>query len=557
MPTNPTHLVVVCSPLFGHARPTFNFCMNLLNEHPSLYISYVCTGTSSSTFTPPFEREMILYNLKPEPRSRLNITLLGQGTLETTVDQIISLFTLLPTFLGPLLGNQDASTATDPFQRLPSALMIEAGSFAVIDILDAVIASTPNPSLKIPILAFFPTNAAVLNLYWIRKDEHPETYWPSIYKEAEQELAAGLHEGLTLGHVAFKVRVRPSGFFTTLFISNWVRLQIWCRPREILVKTPNLPPMYNYELNPQTEGMPTDPQSFTVAQADLGKAITDRVSRISGFFIHTSPLMEPEETADMARTSPIQAFLHVGPQFPPQWWDEGIPKQVSVLSDEDQRTLSFLDDMESRYGKQSVLYISFGTLYVPSERPQLFDALIKTILAAEPPLPFVFAGAKSGGILSDSAKKLIEECGRGLLADFVPQQALLKHDATGFYLCHAGSNSISEAFLNGVPMVLWPYSFDQPLIANQVSVGLGLAFELIQVRNGESAGKPTHRGPIVQGTQEAVESEMTDIWNRMRGEEGQKMRERVIDFSKAMRADYKNGKARQAMNRISELFFEN
>ncbi|KAF5379273.1 hypothetical protein D9757_010676 [Collybiopsis confluens] len=551
MPTNPTHLVVVCSPLFGHARPTFNFCMNLLNEHPSLYISYVCTGTSSSTFTPPFEREMILYNLKPEPRSRLNITLLGQGTLETTVDQIISLFTLLPTFLGPLLGNQDASTATDPFQRLPSALMIEAGSFAVIDILDAVIASTPNPSLKIPILAFFPTNAAVLNLYWIRKDEHPETYWPSIYKEAEQELAAGLHEGLTLGHVAFK---------------------IWCRPRDILVKTPNLPPMYNY---PQTEGMPTDPQSFTVAQADLGKAITDRVSRISGFFIHTSPLMEPEETADMARTSPNQAFLHVGyddanTSTSAYIWSDSQPSSIfrpsippsmvgrrNSQTNEDQRTLSFLNDMESRYGKQSVLYISFGTLYVPSERPQLFDALIKTILAAEPPLPFVFAGAKSGGILSDSAKKLIEECGRGLLADFVPQQALLKHDATGFYLCHAGSNSISEAFLNGVPMVLWPYSFDQPLIANQVSVGLGLAFELIQVRNGESAGKPTHRGPIVQGTQEAVESEMTDIWNRMRGEEGQKMRERVIDFSKAMRADYKNGKARQAMNRISELFFEN
>ncbi|KIK53865.1 glycosyltransferase family 1 protein [Collybiopsis luxurians FD-317 M1] len=210
--------------------------------------------------------------------------------------------------------------------------------------------------------------------------------------------------------------------------------------------------------------------------------------------------------------------------------------------------------MESRFGKKSVLYISFGTLFVPSQRPQLFDALIKTILAAEPPLPFVFAGAKSTGILSEEAKKAIERCGRGLLADFVPQQALLKHDATGFYLCHAGSNSISEAFLNGVSMILWPYSIDQPLIANQVSVGLGLAFELVQVRNGESIGKPTHRGPIVEGTQEAVEAEMTDVWAKMRGEEGQKMRERVVKFGNAMKEDYKDGKARQAMNRVSEFF---
>lgn len=122
---SPTHFVVVCTPIFGHARPTFTFCMNLLNEHPNLYITYVCTGTHSPMFTPPFEREMTLYSLKLEPRSRLNIKLLGEGALRTTMEQIISLFTLLPTYLGPLLGNPEAISSNDAFQRLPSALMIE------------------------------------------------------------------------------------------------------------------------------------------------------------------------------------------------------------------------------------------------------------------------------------------------------------------------------------------------------------------------------------------------------------------------------------------------
>lgn len=69
---------------------------------------------------------------------------------------------------------------------------------------------------------------------------------------------------------------------------------------------------YSRTSDPQTEAMATDPLSFAVAQADLCKSITDRVSRISGFLIHTSPLMEPDEVEDMERTSPDQAFLHIG-----------------------------------------------------------------------------------------------------------------------------------------------------------------------------------------------------------------------------------------------------
>ncbi|KAE9409398.1 hypothetical protein BT96DRAFT_807036 [Gymnopus androsaceus JB14] len=209
--------------------------------------------------------------------------------------------------------------------------------------------------------------------------------------------------------------------------------------------------------------------------------------------------------------------------------------------------------MHKRYGPNSVLYISFGTTFLPFNTPHLFDALVKTILAADPPLPFLFAGGTTNKLLTAEHREEIKKSGRALLAGFVPQQAVLKHEAIGWYLCHAGSNSISEAFLNEVPMVLWPYSIDQPLIANQLSVGLGLAYELIQVRNGESIGRATYRGPVVQGTREAVEKEMSDVWKLMRGEDGAQIRQRVIAFSKAMKEDHRNGISRKAMENFSDF----
>ena len=63
----------------------------------------------------------------------------------------------------------------------------------------------------------------------------------------------------------------------------------------------------------------------------------------------------------------------------------------------------------------------------------------------------------------------------------------------------------------------------------------------------------THRGVKIEGTHEAVVKEMADVWKRMRGEEGDKIRERVHAFRKAMREDYYKGQARQAMNRFTEF----
>ncbi|KIY48064.1 hypothetical protein FISHEDRAFT_44001, partial [Fistulina hepatica ATCC 64428] len=119
-----------------------------------------------------------------------------------------------------------------------------------------------------------------------------------------------------------------------------------------------------------------------------------------------------------------------------------------------------------KFGPRSALYISFGTVFTPSERPDVVETLIETLLAADPPFPFIFAGAYMQKSLAPEIHSRVQASGLGLLAEaFVPQQAILKHAATGWFLSHAGSNSTNEAILNCVPLILWPFSVDQPIIA--------------------------------------------------------------------------------------------
>lgn len=53
-----------------------------------------------------------------------------------------------------------------------------------------------------------------------------------------------------------------------------------------------------------------------------------------------------------------------------------------------------------------------------------------------------------------------------LVRDFVPQLALLPH--LDGVICHAGHNTVCEALLHGLPLIVAPIRDDQPVIARQV-----------------------------------------------------------------------------------------
>ncbi|KIY44861.1 UDP-Glycosyltransferase/glycogen phosphorylase [Fistulina hepatica ATCC 64428] len=530
-----SHFLVVTTPYFGHTRPLFMTALNLVVTHPGLYITVAGTGATSPLYQSPLHRELAMYDPGPDALSRIRIKLLGEGEeYDHNFWQTASLFKHLPAFLESLISGDDGSKDSDVFTWTPSLAICDLAACTMREALDEVISKSSRPSLKIPVLVSMPMNAATQYLLWAPNEEDKNGFWLTLFERAQKELdkinALGNTEDIPLPYQAYK---------------------IWTRVRNEVVKLPATPPMYDYEFHAMADALDHSPTSVGGLFPFLGFSSSKLGQVADGFISPTSPVLEPG-AANILERNYGKTYLQVGPQFPTQWWEDGIPKQVQTLSPEDKTVLDYLDYCESHYGKKSVIYISFGTLFAPSERPELFETLVETLLAADPPLPFLFAGAYSRKYLTEDLKQRVNSSDRGMIAGFVPQQAALKHAATGWYLCHAGCNSVAESILNNVPMVLWPYTLDQPIIAAQLTLNFEAAFELIQVRTGPNTGRPMVRGVTPSGTREAIAEEMNDIWKRMRGPEGDAIRQRVDLLRSRFKDDWLHGEAKHAMDRFSQ-----
>jgi hypothetical protein len=83
---------------------------------------------------------------------------------------------------------------------------------------------------------------------------------------------------------------------------------------------------------------------------------------------------------------------------------------------------------------------------------------------------------------------------------------------------------------------------------------LDVAFELIQVRSGESGLKPLCRGVQAKGTPEAVVAEVKDMLRRARGEEGaRKRRNAEVMRDKLRMAWEEGGEALESVRRLGRL----
>ncbi len=136
-------------------------------------------------------------------------------------------------------------------------------------------------------------------------------------------------------------------------------------------------------------------------------------------------------------------YLFVGPSIAPRYGDEPIDEEL---------------------GNGAVIYISLGTIFNEAER------FYRTCMDA-------LGGMEQRVVLSVGRKTDITQLGlipsNFLVRPWVPQLPVLSRAC--LFLTRSGANSVHEALLHGVPMLLFPRLIEQKLVARQiVKLGAGM-----------------------------------------------------------------------------------
>ena len=131
----------------------------------------------------------------------------------------------------------------------------------------------------------------------------------------------------------------------------------------------------------------------------------------------------------------------------------------------------------------SIVYVCFGSRVIPT-RKQMNELAIALECSG---VQFIFCicdGQVGGdyGVVPNGFEDRV--AGRGLvIKQWVPQVAILRHQAVGAFLTHYGWNSVLEGLSAGVVMLTWPINGDQFTNANLLVDHLG-----VSIRVGVSGG---------------------------------------------------------------------
>lgn len=133
---------------------------------------------------------------------------------------------------------------------------------------------------------------------------------------------------------------------------------------------------------------------------------------------------------------------------------------------------SAVTDFLNQQAPNSVLYVSFGTLFRPN--PEQLVIMIDTLLDDLAGVPFLWTlggqesltaelhGIDPGRVGALNVKlEQAQASGAAHVCNWVDQNAVLSHPNVGFFLTHGGWNSATEAVLAGKPMVAFPFFGDQ------------------------------------------------------------------------------------------------
>ncbi|KAI3602206.1 glycosyltransferase family 1 protein [Moniliophthora roreri] len=311
-----------------------------------------------------------------------------------------------------------------------------------------------------------------------------------------------------------------------------------------LVHIPGYPAMYDYEWFPQDQDLSVSALLLRTGRKYLHET--------EGTFSVTTSILEPEATKAMSD------YMHgLGKEFVSIGFiaDTFPLKQGQSRAENDDSVLEFLDKMKARFGENSVLYIAFGSIWWPKDPSKLFIVIEELI---KNHTPFLLACASPSASLPEQVQDQIVQSGIGMSVDWAPQDQVLKHPATGWFVTHAGWNSIQEGFRYRIPMIVWPFSADQPLNAALMVEVHKTALELLEVRTGEMGLKKLHRldrAPL--GTDQALRDEVQILLKKLKGNEGTLVRTNVERLGEEIKSIWtERGESRVELEQFLQKFID-
>ncbi|GJJ12775.1 hypothetical protein Clacol_007020 [Clathrus columnatus] len=303
-----------------------------------------------------------------------------------------------------------------------------------------------------------------------------------------------------------------------------------------VIDIPGLPSMYDYEVVPHLSPV------MLAFYLKMGSRSYDSFQNCSGIITTSNWVYESQGTRALEKyLSETNRPLYVlGPL--------GLitPEQLKESSEERTAT-AFLDGILTKRGKQSLIYVSFGSLFWPPN-PEAVWKILEILLERNIPILLSYNNQKAS--MPEALHSTLTLSENAFITPWAPQNAVLQHPVTGWFLTHCGQNSVMEALSNGIPMIAWPIDTDQPLNAAYMSTKLHVAYELIEVRT-KNGLKPLHRGITPRGTMEAVEEEFRGILEKLWSSDGQAKREDAQEIQRKFSTLWdEDGESRKDLRRF-------
>jgi hypothetical protein len=201
------------------------------------------------------------------------------------------------------------------------------------------------------------------------------------------------------------------------------------------------------------------PSLVTTADVDeinLIITLIERTSRASAVIFNTFESFE-RDVLDALSTmfppiytlGPLQLLVD---QFP----NGNLKNFGSNLWKEEPGCIEWLDSKEPN----SVVYVNFGSITVITPQ-QMMEFAWGLANSNKPFLWIIRPDLVEGESAMLPSEFVSETKKRGMLANWCPQELVLKHPSIGGFLSHMGWNSTMDSICAGVPLICWPFFADQ------------------------------------------------------------------------------------------------